>query len=222
VIKLQLQLLQQPGAVAPDFGDVVDEIAGLIAGTYRTPDGLEAHVVPGEGADLALWILGSSGGQSAQVAGERGLPFAANYHVAPSAVLAAVAAYRDAFKPSKVLAEPYVVVSADVVVAPTDELARRLAEPYALWVRSIRTELNAIAFPTEEEAAAHRWSEADRELVADRVATQFVGSPQTVMERLRTLQRVTGADELLVTTIVHDHAARVRSFGLLAGEWQQG
>lgn len=221
-IKLQLQLLQQQGAVAPDFGDVVDEIAGLIAGTYRTPDGLEAHVVPGEGAALALWILGSSGGQSAQVAGERGLPFAANYHVAPSAVLEAVAAYRDAFKPSKVLAEPYVVVSADVVVAPTDELARQLAEPYALWVRSIRTELNAIAFPTAEESAAHEWSEADRQLVADRVQTQFVGSPQTVVERLRTLQRVTGADELLVTTIVHDHTARVRSFGLLAGEWHQG
>jgi alkanesulfonate monooxygenase SsuD/methylene tetrahydromethanopterin reductase-like flavin-dependent oxidoreductase (luciferase family) len=219
IVKLLGELLQQPGAQSPDFADQVDEIAALIAGTFRTPDGLEAHVVPGEGADLQLWILGSSGGQSAQVAGERGLPFAANYHVAPSNVLEAVAAYREAFKPSAVLDEPYVVVSADVVVGPDDESARRLAAPYALWVRSIRRELNAIPFPTIEEAAVHTWTEDDRELVADRVDTQFVGSPRTVAERLRTLRRVTGADELLVTTIVHDHNARLRSFELLAEEW---
>jgi alkanesulfonate monooxygenase SsuD/methylene tetrahydromethanopterin reductase-like flavin-dependent oxidoreductase (luciferase family) len=219
VLKLFGELLQQPGAESPDFADQVDQIAALIAGTFRTPDGLEGHVVPGEGADLALWILGSSGGQSAKVAGERGLPFAANYHVAPSNVLEAVSAYREAFKPSEVLDEPYVVVSADVVVGPDDETARQLAAPYALWVRSIRKELNAIPFPTGTEAAAHEWTAEDRELVADRVDTQFVGSPQTVVERLRTLQQVTGADELLVTTIVHDHTARIRSFELLAGEW---
>jgi alkanesulfonate monooxygenase SsuD/methylene tetrahydromethanopterin reductase-like flavin-dependent oxidoreductase (luciferase family) len=219
VIRLFGALLQQSGAESPDFADLVDDIAALIAGTFRLPDGTEAHAVPGEGAGLELWILGSSGGQSAQVAGERGLPFAANYHVAPSAVLEAVEAYRAAFKPSAALAEPYVVVSADVVVGPDDSTARELAAPYALWVRSIRTALNAIPFPTPAEAAAHEWTAADRELVADRVDTQFVGSPATVAERLRTLQRVTGADELLVTTIVHDHADRLRSFELLAREW---
>ncbi|MCD0449843.1 MsnO8 family LLM class oxidoreductase [Actinocorallia sp. API 0066] len=214
-----LGLLQQPGAETPGFVETLDDITALLAGTYRTPDGLEAHAFPGEGADLQLWLLGSSGGESARVAGERGLPFAANYHVAPYHVLEAVEAYRAAFKPSEALAEPYVVVSADVVVADDDATARRLAAPYGLWVRSIRSKGGAIPFPTEEEAAAHVWSDADRDLVADRVATQFVGSPATVAERLRTLRRVTGADELLVTTIVHDHAARVRSFELLAGEW---
>ncbi|GAB2825516.1 LLM class flavin-dependent oxidoreductase [Actinocorallia aurea] len=212
-------LLQQPGAQTPDFAETVDEIAALLAGDHRTAEGIPVHAYPGEGAELALWILGSSGGESARVAGERGLPFAANYHVAPSHVLEAVEAYRAAFKPSDALAEPYVVVSADVVVAEDDETARRLASPYALWVRSIRRTGAAIPFPTEADAAAHEWSEADLELVVDRTATQFAGSPGTVVERLETLRRVTGADELLVTTIVHDHAARVRSFELLARAW---
>ncbi|MBW8486778.1 LLM class flavin-dependent oxidoreductase [Actinomadura parmotrematis] len=213
------ELLQQPGAETPDFADIVDDIAGLLAGTYRTPDGLPLHAVPGEGAGVELWILGSSGGQSAQVAGERGLPFAANYHVAPSAVLDAVNAYREAFKPSATLDEPYVVVSADVVVADDDAAARELAAAYPLWVRSIRSGEGAIPFPTADEVARHPWTDADRDLVADRVATQFTGAPGTVAERLDTLRRVTGADELLVTTITHDHAARLRSFELLAAEW---
>ncbi|WP_067460109.1 LLM class flavin-dependent oxidoreductase [Actinomadura macra] len=211
-------LLQQPGAESPGFADVVDQIVALLEGTLRH-EGREAHANPGEGAELALWILGSSGGESARVAGERGLPFAANYHVSPSNVLDAVNAYREAFVASKTLDEPYVVVSADVVVAPTDEEARHLATPYGLWVRSIRSGLGAIPFPTPAQAAAHEWSPEDLDLVADRIETQFVGAPATVAAKLETLRRVTGADELLVTTITHDHAHRVRSYELLAEEW---
>ncbi|MDL4816481.1 LLM class flavin-dependent oxidoreductase [Actinomadura opuntiae] len=220
VFDLHGALLQQPGAETPDFAGIVDDIAALIGGTYAKGEH-EAHANPGEGAALELWILGSSGGQSAQVAGERGLPFAANYHVSPSNVLEAVEAYREAFKPSDVLDEPYVVVSADVVTAPTDDEAEELASPYALWVHSIRSRLAAIPFPTPAQAAAHQWRPEDRELVADRVDTQFTGSPETVVERLRTLQRVTGADELLITTITHDHADRVRSYELLADAWKR-
>ncbi|WP_169950910.1 MsnO8 family LLM class oxidoreductase [Microbispora sp. H11081] len=218
-LALQAALLQQPGARTPDFAEQVDDVIAFIEGTYRSRDGIAAHAVPGEGAEMELWILGSSGGQSARVAGERGLPFAANYHVSPASVLEAVEAYREAFTPSKTLSEPYVVVSADVVVAEDDATAERLAEPYGLWVRAIRTGQGAIPYPTPEEAAAHVWSEADRALVADRVDTQFAGSPETVAERLRVLQRVTGADELLVTTITHGHADRVRSYELLAEAW---
>jgi alkanesulfonate monooxygenase SsuD/methylene tetrahydromethanopterin reductase-like flavin-dependent oxidoreductase (luciferase family) len=212
-------LLQQPGAQTPDFAEQVDDILALLAGTYRTTDGLEAHPVPGEGADLEVWILGSSGGQSAQFAGARGLPFAANYHVSPATVLEAVEAYRAAFKPSDTLDAPHVVVSADAVVAEDDATARELSSPYGLWVRSIRTGSGAMPFPSPAEAAAHAWSEDDRVLVADRVDTQFVGSPETVVEKLRVLQEATAADELLVTTITHDHADRVRSYQLLAEAW---
>jgi alkanesulfonate monooxygenase SsuD/methylene tetrahydromethanopterin reductase-like flavin-dependent oxidoreductase (luciferase family) len=213
------RLLQQRGAESDDLDTIIADIETLLAGPVTDEHGNEARAVPGEGAKLELWILGSSGGESAQVAGARGLPFAANYHVAPAKVLEAVDAYRAAFRPSAVLAEPHVMVSADVVVASDDETARRLAAPYGLWVRSVRTGAGAIPYPSVEEALAFQWSEADHELVADRVETQFVGSPQTVAERLRALQRATGADELLVTTITHDHADRVHSFELLAKEW---
>ncbi|TYB44125.1 LLM class flavin-dependent oxidoreductase [Actinomadura chibensis] len=218
-VALMDELLQLPGAEPPAYPGQVDDIIALLEGTYRSARGHPAHVVPGEGADLRLWILGSSGGESARVAGERGLPFAANYHVAPARVLEAVAAYREAFKPSAGLDEPYVMVSADVVVARTDERARELASPYGVWVHSIRSRLAAVPFPSPADAASHRWTDADRALVADRVDTQFVGAPGTVVERLETLRRVTGADELLITTITHGHADRVRSYELLAAEW---
>lgn len=214
-------LLQQPGARSPDFGDQVEEIFALLAGTYRSPDGVEVHAMPGEGAELEVWILGSSAGQSAQLAGARGLPFAANYHVSPATVLEAVAAYRAAFRPSALLDEPYVIVSADVVVAPDDATARELAEPYGPWVHSIRTGAGAMPYPSAAQAAAYPWTGADRALVADRVQTQFVGAPATVVERLRVLREVTGADELLVTGITHEHADRVRSFQLLAQAWAE-
>ncbi|GAB4106418.1 LLM class flavin-dependent oxidoreductase [Micromonospora taraxaci] len=212
-------LLHQPGAQPPPFAEQVADVLALLRGDYTDADGLDAHAVPGEGSDLQVWLLGSSGGESAQLAGALGLPFAANYHVSPSSVLDAVAAYRAAFQPSTTLAEPYVVVSADVVVAETDDTARRLAAPYGPWVRSIRSGEGAIPFPSPEQVATLQWTDADRELVADRVDTQFVGSPATVVERLRTLRDVTTADELLVTTITHAHADRVNSYELLAKEW---
>ncbi|MBL7259973.1 LLM class flavin-dependent oxidoreductase [Actinoplanes sp. LDG1-01] len=213
------KLLKQPHAEPLDLDQVVEDLQTLIAGPYTDGLGNEAHAVPGEGSDLELWILGSSGGESARVAGARGLPFAANYHVAPAKVLEAVEAYRAAFRPSKTLSAPHVLVSADVVVAEDDDTAKNLAIPYGLWVRSIRNGTGAIPYPSVDEALAHVWTDEDRDLVADRLDTHFVGSPRTVAERLETLRRVTAADELLVTTITHDHTDRVRSFELLAKEW---
>jgi alkanesulfonate monooxygenase SsuD/methylene tetrahydromethanopterin reductase-like flavin-dependent oxidoreductase (luciferase family) len=220
-VALQRKLLQQPNAESQDYGEQVDDILALLAGTYRSADGIEAHVVPGEGADIQVWILGSSGGQSAEVAGGNGLPFAANYHVSPGTVLEAAEGYRAAFKPSDVLDKPYVSVSADVVVAEDDASARELAAGYAPWVRSIRTAEGAIQYPTPEEARRHVWTDADRALVDDRTETQFVGSPGRVADHLEQLQEATGADELLITTITHGHADRVRSYELLAEEWRR-
>lgn len=216
---LNALLLQQPGAETPEYGQLIHDILALLRGTYRSPDGLDAHPVPGEGAQVEVWILGSSAGESATVAGELGLRFAANYHVSPATILDAVGGYRKAFQPSAELDRPYVAVSADVVVGEDDEQAQRLAAGYALWVRSIRSGEGAIEFPSPEEAARHEWSEEDRALVADRVDTQFVGSPATVVRRLHELEEATGADELIITTITHEHADRVRSYELLAGEW---
>ncbi|WP_197363233.1 LLM class flavin-dependent oxidoreductase, partial [Streptomyces clavuligerus] len=173
------------------------------------------------GADVQIWILGSSGGQSADVAGRNGLRFAANYHVSPGTVLEAAEGYRAAFRPSAHLDKPHVSVSADVVVAEDDATARELATGYGPWVRSIRTAEGAIPFPTPAQARALTWTDADRALVADRVDTQFIGSPGRVADQLEQLQEATAADELIITTITHDHADRVRSYRLLAQEWER-
>ncbi|MFE2550259.1 LLM class flavin-dependent oxidoreductase [Streptomyces sp. NPDC059355] len=220
-VALQQRLLNLPGARPQDYSEQVDDVLALLRGEYRTPEGVAAHAVPGEGADVQVWILGSSGGVSAETAGRNGLRFAANYHVSPATVLEAAEGYRAAFKPSAELDRPYVTVSADVVVAEDDATARELATGYAPWVRSIRTAEGAIPYPTPAEARALPWSEDDRKLVADRVETQFVGSPRTVADHLERLQEATGADELLITTITHRHADRVRSYGLLAEEWRR-
>lgn len=220
-IALQRRLLLLPGAESQDYTEQIDDILALLAGTYRSPEGVEAHVVPGEGADVEVWILGSSGGQSAAVAGRNGLRFAANYHVSPATVLEAVEGYRAYFQPSEVLNKPYVSVSADVVVADDDATAREHATGYGPWVRSIRTAEGAIEFPTPQEARARTWTDEDRALVQDRLDTQFVGSPGRVADQLEQLQEATGADELLITTITHDHKDRVRSYELLAEEWRR-
>jgi alkanesulfonate monooxygenase SsuD/methylene tetrahydromethanopterin reductase-like flavin-dependent oxidoreductase (luciferase family) len=218
---MQKGLLQLPGAQSQDYGEQVSDVLALLRGTYRSPDGVPGRAVPGEGARLQVWILGSSGGQSAEVGGSNGLRFAANYHVSPATVLEAVDGYRAAFRPSADLDRPYVSVSADVVVAEDEVTARELAAGYGAWVRSIRSGAGAINFPTPKEARAYTWTEEDRELVADRVETQFVGSPSQVADKLEQLRDATDADELLITTITHDHADRVRSYRLLAEEWQR-
>jgi alkanesulfonate monooxygenase SsuD/methylene tetrahydromethanopterin reductase-like flavin-dependent oxidoreductase (luciferase family) len=218
---LQRTLLQLPNAQAQDYTEQVDDILALLAGTYHGDDGTEAHIIPGEHADVQVWILGSSGGESATVAGRLGLRFAANYHVSPATVLEAVEGYRAAFRPSTELAAPYVAVSADVVVADDEATARELAEGYGPWVRSIRTAEGAIPYPTPAEARAYPWTAEDDALVRDRLDTRFVGTPAQVADHLETLRDVTRADELVVTTITHDHAARVRSHELLAREWQR-
>ena len=218
---LQKTLLQLPHAQPQNYTEQVEDVLALIAGTYRSADGEEAHVVPGEGAALQIWILGSSGGESAEVAGRQGLRFAANYHVSPATVLEAVDGYRAAFRSSSELSRPYVSVSADVVVADTEAKARELATGYGLWVRSIRTAEGAIQFPTPEQARRHQWTAAERALVADRVDTQFAGTPRQVADQLERLRDATAADELIITTITHDHADRVRSYQLLAEEWDR-
>ncbi|GEK21091.1 LLM class flavin-dependent oxidoreductase [Cellulomonas xylanilytica] len=208
------------GRTGHDFRAELQLVLDLRAGAHVDGAGHAYVSPPVAGADLALWVLASSGGESARVAGALGLPLAANYHVSPSTVLGTVEAYRAAFRPG-VLAEPYVVVSADVLAAETTERARHLADPFAEWVLSIRRGAQgAIAYP--EPGTTTPWeqrSAADRDVLRDRVDTRIVGTPDEVAAGLSTLQRVTGADELLVTTETHDARDRVRSFELLADAW---
>lgn len=109
------------------------------------------------------------------------------------------------------------VVSADVVVADDKETARHLASSYGRWVYSIRSGRGAIPYPDPDTCEA--LTEDQRALVADRTATQFVGNPDEVADRLELLRRVTHADELVITSVTHRHADRLRSHELIAKRW---
>jgi alkanesulfonate monooxygenase SsuD/methylene tetrahydromethanopterin reductase-like flavin-dependent oxidoreductase (luciferase family) len=215
-LRARMSVLQQAGALTPDFGDQVGDILALLDGTYEV-DGYDAHAVPGEGSTLTPWIFGSSKGQSAAVAAAHGLPFVASYHITPATALDAIEVYRAQFKPSATLAQPYVVVSADVVVADDTETARRLASTFGHWVYSIRAGDGAVPYP--DPTRAQPLSDEQLEVVKDRTATQFVGDPDEVADKLETLQRATGADELVVTSVTHGHSDRLRSHELLAKRW---
>ncbi len=185
-LRAQASALAQTGAVPADFAEQVADIEAMLDGTY-TVNGHELHAVPGEHARLTPWIFGSTKGQSAQVAGARGLPFVASYHITPGTALDAIAAYREAFRPSARLTKPYVVVSADVVVADDSATARHLASGYGSWVYSIRSGQGAIPYPDPD--VCEPLTEDQLALVADRTATQFVGDPDEVADRLELLRR---------------------------------
>jgi luciferase family oxidoreductase group 1 len=212
-------VLQQPEAVAPDFAEQLGDILAMLDGSYQV-EGFEVHAVPGERSGLRPWIFGSTRGQSARLAGAHGLPFVASYHITPATALEAIDAYRDTFVPSPTLQQPYVVVSADVVVAEDSATARRLAAGYGQWVYSIRTGVGAVPYPRPDDCAP--LPEETLPVVKDRLETQFVGDPDEVAERLSALQRLTGADELVVTSVTHDHQDRLRSHELLAHRWKIG
>ncbi|AYF77174.1 LLM class flavin-dependent oxidoreductase [Nocardia yunnanensis] len=216
-VRAGLGALHLPGAQPLPYTDQIEDILALLDGTYVTPDGVDLHAIPGEGADIQPWLFGSSGGESAQLAGRLGLPFAANYHVSPGTIVETVEAYRNGFRPSARFPRPYLVVSADVVVAEDDATAQRLASTYGHWVYSIRSGAGAAEYLDPETAPP--LPDQQRRLVDDRITTQFVGSPATVAGRLEALRKLTGADEIVVTSVTFDHADRVRSHRLLAREW---
>lgn len=205
----------EPEDVSPEFDLQVDEILALLANTYVL-DGVGLRVVPGSCSALRPWVFGSTRGRSAHVAAARGLPFVASYHITPATAIDAVIQYRNDFRPSRGLCEPYVVVSADVVVAGDTDTAKHLASSYGHWVHSIRTG-GAVPYPDPDTVAP--LTDEQAALVADRTATQFVGDPDEVAHQLDALQRATEADELVVTSVTHRHEDRLRSHELLAKHW---
>lgn len=213
------KLLVPEGAVIPGYGELIDQLLAFLDGEANI-DGVELPEAAAPTPDSPeVWVLGSSAGESAEVAGRQGLRFGANYHVAPSNVTDAVRHYRDSFVPGRGLNTPYVIVSAEVLVAETDERAEHLAEGYAEWVYSIRSGRGAVPYPHPVSARNNPLAPAARPLVRDRVATRFVGTPERVADQLAVLQQATDADELLISTIAHEPQDRLRSFELLAKVW---
>ncbi len=197
-----------------DFPQQLGELMGFFTGSFPEGHPYRAiRAVPGDGSVPPIWLLGSSG-YSAQLAGMLGLPFAFAHHFMAQNTLPALELYRGSFRPSDILTEPYAMVAVQVVAAETDEEAQRLALPAGLSFLRLR-QGNPSTMPTAEEAAAYPWTEQERAFVGDRWRGQAIGSQATVRDQLADLLTTTAADELMVTTMVPDSLARLRSMELV-------
>ncbi|TWH22851.1 luciferase family oxidoreductase group 1 [Prauserella rugosa] len=205
-----MALRGRAGRTADDFPQRLAELTAYFDHDDERPVG----AVVAEGNRPAVWLLGSSG-FSAQLAGSLGLPFSFAHHFSADNTDAALALYRESFQPSAVLSEPYVLLGASVLCAETDEHAHYLAQSQALNFLSLRKG-KPIALPSPETAANYPYTELDRAFIEKNSAANIVGSPETVRKRLDQLVADTGADELIITTMAHDHAARKRSYELVA------
>jgi luciferase family oxidoreductase group 1 len=194
-----------------DADDFPGELALLRAFFDGPVEGITAVPAPGNAPDI--WLLGSSG-FSAQLAGRLGLPFAFAHHFSGHNTLPALELYRSSFQPG-VLAEPYAMVCASVLIADSYDEARRLALPGALSFVKLRQGLPGV-LPTVEEAEAYDWSAQERLFAEQRLDAQVLGSPVEAGQQLSALLGDTQADELMVTTVAHSLQTRLRSYELLS------
>lgn len=171
-------------------------------------------VVPTDAALPPIWMLGSSGA-SARFAGKLGLGYGFAQHFSPTPSAPAFRTYREAFVPSEAFAQPHAILAMSVVCADTEAEAQELALSMELvWLKLRKGETGAL--PTPDECRAYPWTQAEREAIAPLVALQVIGTPEQCVARLRAVAAESGADELMLTTVVHDHDARLRSYALLA------
>jgi luciferase family oxidoreductase group 1 len=199
-----------------DFLERFQELLLLERGGF--PDGHPFRNVRAVPADVPLppiWLLGSSG-YSAELAAAVGMGFAFAHHFADYDAGSAMLSYRDHFKPSPIMQEPYAILGTAAIVADTDAEAERIAASADLhYARRAKGEYQPLASP--EEAAAYAYTPVDRERMARHRVRLVVGGVDRVKDRLLALIAETRANELMITTMVYDHAARRRSYELLAG-----
>lgn len=198
-----------------DFLERFQELLLLERGGF--PEGhpfRKVHAVPADVALPPIWLLGSSG-YSAELAAAVGMGFAFAHHFADYDATSAMLSYREHFKPSATFPEPYAILGAAIIVADNDAQAERIASSADLhYARRGKGEYAPLASP--DEAAAYPYAPIDRERIAHHRNRLIVGGVETVMKRLLPLIEATRADEIMVTTMVYDHAARRHSYELLA------
>ena len=172
------------------------------------------RAVPGAGLDVPIWILGSSL-FGAQLAAALGLPFAFASHFAPTHLMQALELYRARFRPSAQLQRPYVMVGANVFAAETDARARLLFSSLQQVFLSLRRgRPRQLAAPIEGFDA--QLMPQERQMLDELLAYSVIGSSETVAQGLDSIIERTGADELIITSQIHDHGARLRSFEIVA------
>ncbi|SDE28848.1 luciferase family oxidoreductase, group 1 [Paenibacillus sp. UNCCL117] len=205
------------GSDGHDFPEQLSELRA-----YLNPDRdpeydvrpMGVRAVPGEGLDIPIWLLGSSG-FSARLAGHLGLPFSFASHFAPEYLLPALELYRSSFQPSEALAKPYAMVGINIIVADTDEEAQRLAtSSQQQFLNIIRGRTGQLPPPVDSMDAL--WTPQEKAIVQSKLNYSLAGSPDTIREKLPAIIRETAADEFIVAASVYDHQARLHSYRLLA------
>ena len=172
------------------------------------------RAVPGTGLNVPMWILGSST-FGAQLAAHLGLPYAFASHFAPAQMLQAIATYRTNFRPSSRLAKPYVMLGFNIFAADTDEEAQFRASSSQQAFVNLRSGRPG-RLPPPVEGYISRIGLQERTILDQVLSCAAIGSPDTVRKALQTFIARTGADELMVTAQIFDHAARLRSYQIAA------
>jgi luciferase family oxidoreductase group 1 len=214
VTSYALRARQDPRA-GDEFLERFQELLLLEHGGF--PDGhpfRNVRAVPSDVALPPIWLLGSSG-YSAELAAAFGLGFAFAHHFADHDAASAMLSYRERFKPTPMLPRPYAILATAAIAADSDAEAERIAASAQLhYVRRAQGEYLPLESP--EAAAAYPYTAVDRERMTRQRARLAIGSALTVKDRLLTLAEATRADELMITTMIYDHAARRHSYELLA------
>jgi len=172
------------------------------------------RAVPGAGLEVPIWLLGSSL-FSAQLAAYLGLPFAFASHFAPDAMLQALAIYRQNFRPSAQLDKPYAMLGLNVVAADSDaDAARLFTSLQQQWTLLRRG--NPAPLPPPVDSMDGLWSDMEQAGLEQALSRAIVGSQETVAAKLKAFIAETAADEIIMTSQVYDHEARLRSFEIVA------
>lgn len=209
--QITARAMRRDPAAGEEFPQDVMELQALFA---PVQPGQPYRAVPGAGLNIPLWILGSSL-YGAHVAAALGLPYAFASHFAPDALHHALQVYRERFKPSAQLDRPYAMPCVNIITADTDEEARYLfTTAQQNFTRMIRNTRGQTPPPIENIDAF--WSPAEKAQAMRMLSCSFVGSPDTVRAGLDKFIEQTGADELIVSGPIYDHAARLRSFEIAA------
>jgi luciferase family oxidoreductase group 1 len=170
--------------------------------------------MPGAGTKVPIWLLGSSL-FSAQLAAERGLPYAFASHFAPRLLHQAIALYRDLFRPSESLVRPYVMIGVPLIAAPTDDEAQFLASStYQRVLGILRGDRRRLPPPVDGFMSS--LTEQERNAIDDFLGAAVIGDPDTVHRGLTELVHATAADELMLVCDIYDPALRLRSLDIVA------
>jgi luciferase family oxidoreductase group 1 len=201
--------------LADDFPEQLAELMDFGAGLQRAHPFVGVTAYPDDVALPPIWLLGSSDFSSA-LAAKLGLGFGFAAHFSPDRPDRPMLAYRREFKASEYLSAPHAILAVSVICAETTAEAERLASSMQLvWLRLRSGRPSKI--PSPEEALSYPYSTQEAAVAQGYRQLQIVGTPDTVRERLEALAARTQADEVMVTTVTHDPAARLRSYQLLAG-----